>query len=468
MYDFSSQFFWYKLLFMAELILSECLFAARIERRNNFALRMVLSCAALLAVAFAIPVPDYNVVVISGVFFTLFACTLLAMVACLRTNFRNILFCAVAGYTLRHFAYVVFITLNDLTFYALGILTGISAGFDPYGAPLLDILSSQSILSAILYLFSYFLVFWIGQHIYAERIHPNDSMLAHTSFIAIAAIMLFTDVVLTLVTQYNAGIDQTSLIVERIYNGLSCLLALQLLFSNIFQQEARQKLASAEQLLYAQAKQYELAKKNIDIINIKCHDLKHQLQAWREGGMDDAEELQEIERAVDIYQSACKTGNEVLDIILTEKSLLCEKNQILLTCMADGSALQFLRPAEMYSLFGNALDNAIEAVLRLPAGERTVDISVRKEGGLTGIRIENPYAGTLEIADNRLKTSKKDEDFHGFGMLSMQTIVEKYGGRMTVDAQNNIFRLHILFFGQTDRDAKTTDRTRGAAENPQP
>ena len=190
MYDFSSQFFWYKLLFMAELILSECLFAARIERRNNFALRMVLSCAALLAVAFAIPVPDYNVVVISGVFFTLFACTLLAMVACLRTNFRNILFCAVAGYTLRHFAYVVFITLNDLTFYALGILTGISAGFDPYGAPLLDILSSQSILSAILYLFSYFLVFWIGQHIYAERIHPNDSMLAHTSFIAIAAIML--------------------------------------------------------------------------------------------------------------------------------------------------------------------------------------------------------------------------------------------------------------------------------------
>ena len=458
MFDFTQQFFYYKLLFMVELIVGECFFAVHMARRDHFAARMVCSCAALMLVAFCIPVPAYNVVVISGVFFTLFLCSVIAMFFCLRTSVWNILFCAVAGYAMRHFAYVVFISLNDIVFYALGIVTGISTGFDPYGAPLLDILSSQSIISVILYLFSYFIVFWAGKFIYADRVPSGDLMLAHTSFIAIAAIMLFTDVVLTLVTQYNAAIDDVSLVVERIYNALSCILALQLLFSNIFQQEARKKLSSVEQLLHTQAKQYELAKKNIDIINIKCHDLKHQLRAWRENGMADEAELQEIESAVDIYQSAFQTGNEVLDIILTEKSLLCEKNQILLTCMADGAALRFLRPAEMYSLFGNAIDNAIEAVLKLPPEDRSIDLSVRREGNITGIRVENPYDGALAVQGGRIRTSKSDRDAHGFGLLSMQAIVEKHGGTMTIGAENRIFSLNILFFGAADRDAETTDR----------
>lgn len=458
MFDITSVFFWYKILFMAELIAAEGLFAFRLERRSRFSLRAGCMCAALMAAAVCIPVPAYNAFVLSCIFFSLFACSLAAMSFCLRTSFLNILFCAVAGYSLRHFAYVLFISLNDAVFYALGIVTGISGGFDPYGTPLLDILSRQSAITVILYLFSYFVVFWAGKYIYADKIRSQGTLhLGNIEFIAIAAVMLFTDVVLSLVTQYNASIDQTSVIVERIYNALTCVLALQLLFSNIFQKEAQLRLAAAEQLLYTQAKQYDQVKKNIDIINIKCHDLKHQLRVWREGGMEDTVELQEIERAVDIYQAAFKTGNEVLDIILTEKSLLCEKSGIILSCIAEGRALGFLRPAELYSLFGNALDNAIEAVMLLPEEQRNIDIFVRRESSLVGIRVENPYAGQMIVKNNAVQTKKKDKNFHGFGILSMRAVVEKYGGTMTIDAAGQIFRLHILFSVPADHDAETTD-----------
>ena len=56
-----------------------------------------------------------------------------------------------------------------------------------------------------------------------------------------------------------------------------------------------------------------------------------------------------------------RTGNEILDTILTEKSLICENSGIHINCVADGSLLAFMNPVDLYTLFGNALDNAIEA-----------------------------------------------------------------------------------------------------------
>ena len=77
-----------------------------------------------------------------------------------------------------------------------------------------------------------------------------------------------------------------------------------------------------------------------------------------------------IEKSVQIYSAIVRTGNEILDTILTEKSLICENSGIHINCVADGSLLAFMNPVDLYTLFGNALDNAIEAVRKLESKEK--------------------------------------------------------------------------------------------------
>lgn len=64
--------------------------------------------------------------------------------------------------------------------------------------------------------------------------------------------------------------------------------------------------------------------------------------------------------------TVARTGNETLDIVLTDKLLYCEKNNVTITCIADGKSLSFMSEEDIYSLFGNALDNAVLAVEQLP------------------------------------------------------------------------------------------------------
>ena len=98
----------------------------------------------------------------------------------------------------------------------------------------------------------------------------------------------------------------------------------------------------------------------------------------------------------------------------------------------------------MSVLFGNALDNAIESVEKLSAVEkRLIHVSVVKQKSFLRIRVENCYEGEIRFSSG-LPTTRKDARYHGYGMKSIQSIVEKYNGSMTVKAQDGWFELRIL------------------------
>ena len=142
-----------------------------------------------------------------------------------------------------------------------------------------------------------------------------------------------------------------------------------------------------------------------------------------------------------------QTNNEVIDIILAEKSLLCQKDNIKLTCLADCSKLNFILDADLYCLFGNILDNAIEAVYKLKNNEkRQINIVIKNVYSLISITVENYYEGDIVLDKNGLPiTTKDNKDFHGFGMKSIKMIVDKYHGDMNITKRNDIFSLNILF-----------------------
>lgn len=97
----------YKLLFMLQLIVGEGLFLLRLERKRRFQIRLAVSAAGLLAAAAVFPIPVENAWYVSFLFLSLFGLTLLALWFCFDEPFGNLLFCAVAGYTVQHLAYLL-------------------------------------------------------------------------------------------------------------------------------------------------------------------------------------------------------------------------------------------------------------------------------------------------------------------------------------------------------------------------
>ncbi len=217
----------------------------------------------------------------------------------------------------------------------------------------------------------------------------------------------------------------------------------------LFKNSAIQKELTALDLLWHQQKeQYDLAKENIALINRKCHDLKHQVRALRDMADNDQRRkyLDEIDDSIRIYESIVKTGSEVLDTILTEKSLRCKEKDIQIHCIADGSRMGFLDPVDVYTIFGNAIDNAMEEVQKFADHDkRQIDVLIHVRQQFLVISITNPLTAAPSFQDGLPKTTKGNNGYHGFGLKSVQHTVGKYGGNLTIGTEDGCFTLKILF-----------------------
>ncbi len=138
--------------------------------------------------------------------------------------------------------------------------------------------------------------------------------------------------------------------------------------SELFKKSAMEKEMNELNLLYErQRQQYQVARQNVQIINKRCHELKVQIANLRKLSPEAVpqERIDEAERAARLYDANRNTGNEVLDVVLTEKSLLCESRGIQLNAVANGSCLGFFEAGDLYALFANALDHAVESAVQI-------------------------------------------------------------------------------------------------------
>ena len=245
---------------------------------------------------------------------------------------------------------------------------------------------------------------------------------------------------------YGGGVSFTHVVLLRAAHALICVFVLISEYEILCVQQLRADKLSIERMLTERGRQYEMARDNIEAINIKCHDIKHQIRTLSSGGrVADQSALDDLAHEVAIYDSAIETGNEALDTILTEKSLICEHAHITLSCIVDGASLDFVAPSDLYAFFGNALDNAIEAVSALENDERrSISLVVKRRGSMVSIHAENFFDGRLTFFGGLPRTTKADVANHGFGIKSMRLIAEKYEGSLTASAENGIFRLDAV------------------------
>ncbi|MDR1186091.1 MAG: GHKL domain-containing protein [Bifidobacteriaceae bacterium] len=207
------------------------------------------------------------------------------------------------------------------------------------------------------------------------------------------------------------------------------------------------ELAEARLVMRAQHEQYLQSKRSAEELSRMHHDLKHYAAAMRAEDSADrrSEYLQALEETIRGYESEIETGNALLDVVLGSKLKRCQELGIAMTCMVDGAALDFMDPMQLSALFGNALDNAIEASARIPEPEhRSVKVSAFAQGGFMTVRFENHLPYPVEFADGLPQTTKPDRARHGYGAANMRRVVESLGGSMTFAVEDGWFVARAL------------------------
>lgn len=200
-------------------------------------------------------------------------------------------------------------------------------------------------------------------------------------------------------------------------------------------------------IMEMQYKNYQLSKENIDMVNQKYHDLKHQINILKTQSYSgkSTSYLEKMEREIRVYETQNKTGNQILDAVLTNKAMTCQNKEIELKFIVDGEALSFMEDMDVSALFGNMLDNAIESAEKQQEKQkRLIWLYVTREKQFVRIRTENYCDEKIRFKNGMPVTTKKDKRLHGYGMKSIKSTVEKYHGSVVAAQENNWFELKIL------------------------
>mgnify|MGYP001054219812 CR=1 FL=1 len=248
------------------------------------------------------------------------------------------------------------------------------------------------------------------------------------------------------------NIPFTSSAIEGIYNirTLTDLAGVAMLYACHVQRRelhTQRELDAIQNILQNQYIQYKQSRESIDVVNRKYHDLKHQIAVLRaeQDPQRRCDFLDGMEAEIRTYEAQNKTGNSVLDTVLTGKSLYCARHGVELTCVADGARLDFMDIVDICSIFGNLLDNAIECELNIQdKKKRLIHLAVYAKKDFLIIQCGNYCEQILEFQDGIPISTKGDGAYHGFGVKSIRYTAGKYGGTVTIHNQNSWFEMNIV------------------------
>lgn len=348
---------------------------------------------------------------------------------CFRLNPSELLWLSILVYCMQHIAYVL---INELMF--LGFAASLYDNFPIY--VLFNVLGC-------LIVYAVFYALFVPTLRERDHLPLEDTVKMRVTYFVLLCVFVSA-----------AFVNQT--VARKVTeDGIYYLGVVSDLFNCVFVAVAQYGILRANKLylekaafmrLYNNAqRQYESFKKSVDYINVKCHDLKHQLRRIEQEGRLDAEEVRELGEGISVYESFAKTGNKTLDMLIADKHIECLSLGIAFSYMAEADQLNKMDDSDVYAMFANILDNAIAHVKDIEDRQkRYIHLTVKPVGGMLHIHQENYLQGKLELSGGLPVTTKSDHIFHGFGMKSISMIAKKYGGSLRIAADGEAFKLDIL------------------------
>jgi sensor histidine kinase YesM len=402
--------------FVFQLLLAVVIYTLPLSRRKHLILRLVILAAVAGVGALFMDLDNRLLPYFSVCTAAFYIWTLVSIYVLFRVSWANALFCWVSACATQFIlsqSYVLF-----------------EYAFGTFAADIIEIC-----MFVLLYTFCY--LFFV-KRIKREGIASMNNVRLTTLS---AAIWFIADIVCNIGRMFGW---ETPL--SAVYGvGCACLI-LVIEFGLLREGKIEREKNIVEHLLGQEEEQHRVTKEAIEYINIQNHDLKHEIEGLRALGA--GEELEGVigalEKKLQEYEDIVKTENKTLNIVLTEKNLYAKKYGIKLYYVADGNAVSFMHSGDIFSLFGNMLDNAIECLKKEPPEKRNIDLNVFKKGNMTVVTVENPCSGERDFKDGLPLTTKKESNLHGYGTKSICYIAEKYGGNAVFDFQNGVFNVTVL------------------------
>ena len=414
--------------FMVQILLAELIFLYPSDKRAFFWPRFAGAILVCIVAAYFFPSFDWPGQ-LNPLFryVALFSLSIAAMGFCFKISLTALVSSCSAGYAVQHIAHHCIRIMRKF-----GLLSFLRTDTD------IPVLRFAAAMAPYLVFFLFFLL-TIGLYSARHECYKKVDMRFNTISIGI--------VVICIGLSRAAGYFQDSgSVTVSLYAIAACLMALivQLVLSRTV--ELQHENQTVNLLWKEDRKQYETSKKTIETFNIKYHDLKHKLRDMNLS----PEDVAAIKDAVRVFRSRYETGNEALDVLLSENTIRLSEENIVLTYTGNGADLSFMSAMDVYSLFGNAVENAVEAVRKVEDPEkRVIDIMTEKHGNMLNVRVSNYYSGTISIENGLPVTTKPDaEGYHGFGMKSMKLVAEKYGGDLICSTDGEIFDLWIYLINE--------------------
>ena len=410
--------------YIIEVLLAELFFLSPFPRQKRFVPRLILVLITAAA-AGCFEATHRN----SGGLFSflcmtgLLGLTVLGMTLVFHGTFLSILAACTSGVALQHISH------------HLSRLAAMTLGFEPWNAwwefvtcLLLDVIA---------------LLFLIRPLRRTRYYEVEDARITAVSLLIVLLCTGLTRLLRLSGTLNNYGIVCTSL-----YAITCCVLALFIQFFLYCFVQFKSDYLLQKRIREEERQQYELSREKDELINIKCHDLKHKLQML-ETRLPKAE-MESMREIIDARDSTYHTGLDVLDTILNEKSLRCRSRGIALTYMGPGEDLGFLDDMDLYSMFGNILENAITAADRFQEKDkRAISMTIERKGNFVLLNAINYLPESLEFADGLPQTTKTGEKgYHGYGLKSIREIARHYHGDVSISTAGGFFRLSVYFMSE--------------------
>ncbi len=148
-----------------------------------------------------------------------------------------------------------------------------------------------------------------------------------------------------------------------------------------------------------------------------------------------------IEKEVDNLFFDFKCSNEILSIVMSQKIISAETENIKVHTEIEDLLLDFIVDIDITAIFANLWDNAIEACKKVNIDDRYIKVSMSKINCFLIINMENSFNGELKQRKSKLISTKNNHD--GVGINIVQSTVEKYNGIFSIKHKDNIFKAEI-------------------------
>lgn len=419
--------------FPVELMISEIIFLRNKQRKEHFLVRLMgaLACYFLFAygwMTFINGISENSLLPVIFLYLGYAVLTVLPILCCFEIQRLELLFVIVGGYATQHMCFAILRI----------ILYTVNHSLEVHG-----------LLHLATQYFAYILWALIVYFLFVRKNQDKDDFKNEDVRIAVFALVLALVAIVfsVLYSEVDEMPNRYNCVLCPAYGILCCAMILMMEYYVLRENRLKREQEMMEQLLQMADGQQKSAEAAINIINIKCHDLKHQIRALAK--MEDAaarsEYLKEVQQAVSIYDATYHTGNRALDYVLREKSLMFNEHNVEFSCMVEGKTMGFMSTPDIYALMGNALDNALERVLQEAEDERIISLQIKKNGGMVLVHLENRCSHEPEFQDGLPVTDKREKEKHGFGVKSIRYIAEKYHGELFMAAKDGKFYLDILF-----------------------